>query len=71
MEAEILAHSPLAGKTIGEVEWPEGVALGLLLRGNKVMLPLDGMTIQPKDTMIFLCLSDVVQKAEKLFFCQN
>ncbi|MEE4189032.1 MAG: Trk system potassium transporter TrkA, partial [Roseobacter sp.] len=45
IEAEVLSTSPLAGRKISEIEFPEGVLVGAVRKGDKVIRPLGSTRI--------------------------
>ncbi|NNE22049.1 MAG: Trk system potassium transporter TrkA [Rhizobiales bacterium] len=67
IEAEALETSPMIGKPLREVELPEGVRLGAVVRGEEVIIP-DGQTvIKPHDRVILAALRDQVKQLQHLF----
>ncbi len=43
---------PLAGKKFGELELPKGVAVPVLLREGKALIPEPGTTLAPEDVLV-------------------
>ncbi|WP_019961804.1 Trk system potassium transporter TrkA [Woodsholea maritima] len=66
LEGVILASSPLTGKRIGELDLPDGVALGGVVRAEKVYFERDELVIQENDRIIFFALKASVPKVEQL-----
>ncbi|MDH3740349.1 MAG: Trk system potassium transporter TrkA, partial [Hyphomicrobiales bacterium] len=67
IEAEALETSPMIGIPLREVELPEGVRLGAVVRGDEVIIP-DGQTvIKPHDRVILAALRDQVKQLQHLF----
>ncbi|MCS7273366.1 MAG: TrkA family potassium uptake protein [Fimbriimonadales bacterium] len=54
VEAEITPESPVAGKSIGEIELPPKTLLAAVVRHGQLMLGLANLILQPGDTVIAL-----------------
>ncbi len=67
IEAEAVELSHIVGKNIGELNLPHGIIVGLILRGDLVILPDDDSVIQAKDRIIILCQASMVKKVEAVF----
>jgi len=67
VEAEALETSQLVGKPLKEINLPNGILLGAILRDDKVIIPRGDSVIQPHDRVVVLASSSVVKKLEKLF----
>lgn len=67
LEGIALATSPLVGKTLEELELPDGVALGAVVRGDKVILPCDEGRIRENDRVLLFCNTALIPKVEHLF----
>lgn len=50
-EAELAPNSPIAGKTVRDVSWPEAATLVSIRRGASVLIPRGNMTIEVGDTL--------------------
>jgi trk system potassium uptake protein TrkA len=67
IEAEALETSPLVGRPLRSVEFPDGVRVGAIYRSGEVIMP-DGETkIQAGDRVILFALADRVKQVEMLF----
>lgn len=66
IEAEVLSTSPLAGRKIGEIEFPEGVLVGALRKGGEVIRPLSSTRIDEGDTIAIFSLAKDVPEVERL-----
>ena len=66
IEAEVLSTSPIAGKMICEIDFPEGVLVGMLRKGGKVVRPLGRTRIDEGDTIAVFALAGDVPKVEQL-----
>ncbi len=66
IEAEVLSTSPIAGKLVSEIDFPEGVLIGMLRKGDKVVRPLGKMRIDEGDVIAVFALTEDVQQVEQL-----
>ncbi|APE43322.1 Trk system potassium transport protein TrkA [Sulfitobacter alexandrii] len=66
IEAEVLSTSPIAGRMISEIEFPEGVLVGMLRKGGKIVRPLANTRIDEGDTIAVFALAGDVPKVEQL-----
>jgi trk system potassium uptake protein TrkA len=66
IEAEVLSTSPIAGKKISEVDFPEGVLVGMLRKGDKVIRPLGRTRIDEGDVIAVFAMSEDVPQVEQL-----
>ncbi len=67
IEAEVLSTSPIAGKQVREVDFPEGVLIGSIRKGDKIMKPTGGTRIEEGDVIAVFALSADVPEVERLF----
>jgi len=67
LEGVALATSPLIGKQIDDLDLPDGVALGAVVRGDKVLLPGDEGRVRENDRVLLFCNASVIGKVEHLF----
>lgn len=59
--------SPITEKPIRAIKLPEGVVLGGLVRGN-VGMPISGNTqVQPGDSVVVFCRSQILKKLDQYF----
>ncbi|PRY95166.1 trk system potassium uptake protein TrkA [Hasllibacter halocynthiae] len=70
IEAEILPSSPMAGRTIREVDLPEGVIVGAVSKGGRVVRPGGATRIDAGDTAVFFVLAGAVPEVEALLQVQ-
>lgn len=66
IEAEVLSTSPIAGKEIREIEFPEGVLIGGIKQGGVVVIPKGSTRINEGDTIALFALSQDVAEVERL-----
>ena len=67
IEAEALETSAVVGVPIRDARLPEGVLIGAIVRGQRVILPRGGTTIRAGDRVIIFAASAAVKKVERLF----
>lgn len=66
IEAQVLSTSPLAGRLIREIEFPEGVLVGALMKGEKVMKPTGDTRIESGDIIALFAMAKDVREVERL-----
>jgi len=67
IEAEALDTSVLVGRALRDIDLPEGVMIGAIVRGGAVVSPRGGTVVQHRDRIVLFATSDAVRKVEKLF----
>jgi len=67
IEAEALETSPLVGPALRELDLPEGIRFGAILRDGKVLKPDGELRIKPKDRIVMFALESEVRKVEQMF----
>ncbi len=67
IEAEALETSSLVGVPIREARLPEGVLIGAIVRGDRVVLPRGDTTVRAGDRVIIFAATSSVKKVERLF----
>ncbi|WP_407493371.1 Trk system potassium transporter TrkA [Pseudooceanicola sp. MF1-13] len=66
IEAEVLSTSPMAGRTLRDIDFPEGVLLGAVMQGNKVVKPDGNLKIEAGNVVLIFALSNDVPEVERL-----
>jgi trk system potassium uptake protein TrkA len=66
IEAMVLSTSPLAGKTIREIDFPEGTLVGGLLRKDTLLKPSSGTMLEEGDVIVMFALAADVPAVERL-----
>ena len=66
IEAEVLSTSPLSGQKISEVDFPEGVLVGAIRQGDKVVRPNGDTAINEGDVVAIFALANDVPEVERL-----
>jgi trk system potassium uptake protein len=66
IEAQVLSTSPLAGRLVRDVEFPEGVLVGAIMKGEKVMKPAGDLRIDAGDVIAIFAMAKDVPEVERL-----
>lgn len=66
IEAQILSTSPMAGKLIRDIDFPEGVLVGGVLKGDKLYKPTADLKLDAGDIVAMFALSKDVPQVERL-----
>ena len=66
IEAQVLSTSPIAGRLVRDIEFPEGVLMGAVMKGDKVVKPTGDTKIEEDDVIVLFCLAGDVPEVERL-----
>ncbi|MCV2881052.1 Trk system potassium transporter TrkA [Actibacterium sp. XHP0104] len=66
IEAQVLSTSPIAGRLIRDIEFPQGVLVGAVQKSGKILRPTGGTRIDEGDVVVMFCLSADVPEVERL-----
>jgi trk system potassium uptake protein TrkA len=66
IEALVMSTSPLAGQTISQVDFPEGVLVGAVKKGDEVIRPMGNTRIDEGDVVAIFALAKDVPEVERL-----
>lgn len=66
IEAEVLANSPIAGKLIRDIEFPEGVIVGAVRKAGKTTIPDGDTVLEEGDSLALFALKDDVPAVDQL-----
>jgi len=66
IEAEVLSTSPMAGHRLREIDFPEGVLLGAVLKGDKVLRPAGNLRLEEGDVVAIFAMAADVPEVERL-----
>ena len=66
IEAQVLSTSPLAGRLIREIEFPEGVLVGAVMRAEAVLKPTGSLRINEGDVIALFAMAKDVPEVERL-----
>ena len=67
LEAEALETSSLVGKPLRDVRLPDGIIVGAVVRGERVIIPRGNTVIEVNDRVVMFALADMVRRVEKMF----
>lgn len=67
IEVTAQPQARLTRKTLGELDMPEGMLIGAVVRGNEVLMPASDLAIEAGDHVIAMVTYDALQEAEHLF----
>ena len=66
IEAEVLSTSPLSGQMIRDIDFPEGVLIGAILKDGKLHKPSGKLRIDEGDVIALFSMSADVPEVERL-----
>ncbi|MEL6958490.1 MAG: Trk system potassium transporter TrkA [Pseudomonadota bacterium] len=66
IEAQVLTTSPIAGKRLRDVDFPEGVLVGGILKAGKLHKPRGDLRIEEGDIVAIFAMADQVAEVETL-----
>jgi trk system potassium uptake protein len=66
IEAQVLSTSPISGHAIRDIEFPEGMLVGAVLKGDKVVRPVGGTKIEEGDVVVIFAMAADVPEVERL-----
>jgi trk system potassium uptake protein TrkA len=66
IEAQVLNTSPIAGQSIRDINFPEGVLIGGVLKNGDMVKPTGGLKIEDGDILAIFALSKDVPELERL-----
>ncbi|OYU19903.1 MAG: Trk system potassium transport protein TrkA [Rhodobacteraceae bacterium PARR1] len=66
IEAQVLSTSPLAGRLIRDVQFPEGVLVGGIMKADRVLKPTGDTRIEAGDVLAIFALTKDVPEVERL-----
>lgn len=66
IEAQVLSTSPICGHNIRDIDFPEGVLIGALRKGDKILRPTGGTRIDEGDVIAMFAMAEDVSEVERL-----
>ncbi len=66
IEAQVLSTSPIAGQKVRDIDFPEGVLVGGIIKGGEMMRPKGGTRIEEGDVIALFALAADVGEVERL-----
>ncbi len=67
IEAQVLSTSPIAGQLVRDIDFPEGVLVGAVRKGDTVITPRGSTRIEEGDVIVIFALTKDVLEVERLF----
>jgi len=67
IEAVALSTSPLIGKSLNELDIPDGIRVGAVARGDEILFPSGSFVIRADDQVILFVERDKIPVVEKMF----
>ncbi len=67
LEFRVLDSSPIAGKTLKDIDWPKDSLAGLLKKDTQVLVPRGNTVFETGDVLTVFCLRADISKVENLF----
>ncbi len=66
IEAQVMSTSSIAGSQIRDIDFPEGVLVGAVQKGDKILKPTGAMRIEEGDVIVIFALASDVERVEQL-----
>ena len=66
IEAQVLSTSPIAGHAIRDIDFPEGVLVGVILKGDIIIRPSGSTRIEEGDVITIFSMAADVPEVERL-----
>ena len=66
IEAQVMSTSPIAGSRIGNIDFPEGVIVGGILKNGEMLKPDSSSKIEEGDVVALFALSKDIPEVERL-----
>ena len=66
IEAEVMSTSTIAGSAIRDIDFPEGVLVGAIKRGDEILKPTGSLRIEAGDVVVIFVMAADVAKVEQL-----
>ncbi|MCQ0970653.1 Trk system potassium transporter TrkA [Paracoccus sp. TK19116] len=66
IEAQVLSTSPISGRAVRDIDFPEGVLIGAVKKGQDVLKPQPQMRIDEGDIVLIFALAKDVPEVERL-----
>jgi len=66
IEAQVLSTSPIAGQFLRDIDFPEGVLVGAVMKGDKVIKPTGKLRIDEGDVIAIFAMTADVPEVERL-----
>jgi len=67
IEAEVLETAPVLGHPLKDLVKSDGLRIGAVLRGGKVLMPSGALELEIKDRVVLFARADGVKEVEQMF----
>jgi trk system potassium uptake protein TrkA len=67
IEAQVMATSPIAGKRLRDIAFPNGSIVGAIESGGEVRMPTGDSEMKVGDSLVVFAIRDAVRDVEQLF----
>lgn len=67
IEVEVSGNFPIIGKTLAEIDIPEGVVIAMIMHSGEVVVPTPDTVINAGDRVIVFALVQSIKQVEKMF----
>ena len=62
----MLSTSPICGQAIRDIDFPEGVMVGAVMKGDKIVRPTGSTRIDEDDVIVLFSMASDVPEVERL-----
>src|SRR5690606_34241609 len=66
IEAQVMSTSPLSGRLVRDIDFPEGVLVGAVMKGDKVLKPTGDLRVEAGDVIALFAMAKDVPEVERL-----
>ena len=66
IEAQVMSTSPLSGRLVRDIDFPEGVLVGAVMKGDRVLKPTGDLRIDAGDVVALFAMAKDVPEVERL-----
>ena len=66
IEAEVMSTSPIAGQAVRDIDFPEGVLIGAVMRAGEVKRPVGSFRVEAGDVIALFAMAADVPEVERL-----
>ncbi|MFV2002401.1 MAG: Trk system potassium transporter TrkA [Paracoccaceae bacterium] len=66
IEAQVLSTSPICGQLIRDIDFPEGVLVGAVMKGDQMLRPAGSTRIDENDVIVLFAMASDVPEVERL-----
>ena len=71
IEADVLSNSPMAGQRIRDIDFPEGVLIGAVMKKGEVLRPDGSLRIDDGDVVAIFAMKDDIPGVERLMHVRS